>query len=158
MGRLTNQKEEPGGFLPLPEVSREDVKGVIADMGTKGLSKSSIKLAICPIREMFNHAIDDGAKLTNPAARMGRFLKDKQDRRLKIVPLTGAEVERLLQAASEYDRARADDRLREVCPSVSLFLLCAVRTGLRLGEILGLQWGDVDPEGKFIEEIGRAHV
>ena len=36
-------------------------------------------------------------------------------------------------------------------PSVSLFLLCAVRTGLRLGEVLGLQWGDLDFAGRFIE-------
>ena len=115
------------------------------------MSKSTIKLAVCPICEIFNHEIDDGAKLTNPAARMGRFLKDTRDRRLKIVPLTGAEVERLLEAAAEYDRARAEHRIREVSPSVRLFLLCAVRTGLRLGEVLGLQWGDLDFHGRFIE-------
>jgi len=38
-----------------------------------------------------------------------------------------------------------------VRPSISLFLLCAVRTGLRLGEVLGLQWGDLDFAGRFIE-------
>ncbi len=139
------------GMKALPEVSREDVKGVIADMGTRGLSRATIKLAICPIREIFNHAIDDGAKLTNPAARMGRFLKDTRDSRLKVVPLTRDEVERLLVAAAEYDRARAEHRVRELSPSVRLFLLCAVRTGLRLGELLGLQWGDLDFHGRFIE-------
>ncbi len=30
-------------------------------------------------------------------------------------------------------------------------MLCAVRTGLRLGEILGLQWGDLDFHVKFID-------
>jgi integrase len=139
------------GTKPLPEVSREDLKGMIAAMGARGLSKSSIKLAVAPIRELYNHAIDDGAKLTNPAARMGRFLKDKTDRRLKIVPLTAEEVQRLLEAAADYDRARAEDWRREFFPSVRCFLLCAVRTGLRLGEILGLQWGDLDYRGTFIE-------
>ena len=29
--------------------------------------------------------------------------------------------------------------------------LCALRTGMRLGELLGLQWGDIDFQGRFIE-------
>ena len=139
------------GTKPLPEVTREDLKGLIAEMGAKNLSKSSIKLAVAPIRELYNHAIDDGHPLQNPAARMGRFLKDRADHRLKITPLTSEEVQRLLTAAKEQDRTRAEDRVREVRPSVSMFLLCAVRTGLRLGEVLGLQWGDLDFAGRFIE-------
>ena len=37
------------------------------------------------------------------------------------------------------------------------FFLCALRTGLRLGELLALQWGDVDFRGGFIE-VRRAFV
>ncbi len=106
------------GGKPLPEVSREDLKAVIGDMGTMGLSKSSIKAAVAPIRELYNHAIDDGHQLQNPAARMGRLLKDKADRRLKITPLSAEEVQRLLDAAGDYDRSRAGNRFREVLPSV----------------------------------------
>jgi integrase len=29
--------------------------------------------------------------------------------------------------------------------------LCALRTGLRLGELRGLQWGDLDFQHRFIE-------
>ena len=29
--------------------------------------------------------------------------------------------------------------------------LCALRTGMRLGELLGLQWGEIDFNGRFIE-------
>jgi integrase len=29
--------------------------------------------------------------------------------------------------------------------------LCAVRSGLRLGELIGLQWSDLDLAGRFIE-------
>jgi len=36
-------------------------------------------------------------------------------------------------------------------------LLCALRTGMRRGELLGLQWGDIDFAGQFIE-VRRAEV
>jgi integrase len=36
------------------------------------------------------------------------------------------------------------------------FFLCAFRTGMRLGELLGLQWGDVDFHGKFIR-VARSY-
>ena len=139
------------GMTPLSEVSREDLKGMIDGMKTMKLSKATIKTAVAPIREIYNHAIDDGHQLQNPAARMGRFLKDKTDRRLKIVPLTAEEVQCLLDAAATCDQASAESPRRDVFPSLWLFLLCAVRSGLRLGEILGLQWGDVDYLGNFIE-------
>jgi integrase len=139
------------GNKPLSAISREDLKGLIAEMGAKGLSKSSIKAAVAPIREIYYHAIDDGHQLQNPAAKMGRFLKDKTDRRLKITPLSAEEVQCLLDAAATCDQDRAESPSRDVFPSLWLFLLCTVRTGLRLGEILGLQWGDLDFRGKFIE-------
>ena len=31
------------------------------------------------------------------------------------------------------------------------FFLCAFRTGMRLGELLGLKWGDIDWNQKFIK-------
>jgi integrase len=40
---------------------------------------------------------------------------------------------------------------REHYPRHSPLFLCALRTGLRLGELLGLQWGDIDYHGRFIE-------
>lgn len=35
------------------------------------------------------------------------------------------------------------------------FFLLAFRAGLRLGELLGLEWGDVDFRGRFLE-VGRS--
>ena len=36
------------------------------------------------------------------------------------------------------------------------FFMCAFRTGMRRGELLGLQWGDVDWHGRFIK-VERSH-
>ncbi len=36
-------------------------------------------------------------------------------------------------------------------------ILCALRTGLRLGELLGLQWSDLDFAGRFVEVRRTLH-
>jgi integrase len=43
--------------------------------------------------------------------------------------------------------AKAEDQSRALYP----VLLCAVRAGLRMGELIGLQWGDIDFRGRFLE-------
>ena len=72
---------------------------------------------------------------TNPAARLGRIFKRKKDRRAGIAPLDREEVHHLLNTVNEK------------LPHVYPLILCAVRTGLRQGELIGLQWGDVDFHG-----------
>ena len=91
------------------------------------------------IREIYNHAIEDGMQIANPAARLGRFLKAKREQRLEITPLTEEEAARFLQAVQEY------------APGYYPLLLCLVRTGLRIGEMFGLQWGNLDFQGRLIE-------
>jgi integrase len=133
------------GEKQFDRVRREDIKAIIAAMVRKGLSKSTIANTIAPVREMFNHAIDDGVLVANPAARLGRFLRPAKDRRADVNPLTGEEVSRLLAAAQQH------------ASWYYPLLLCAVRTGMRMGELLGLQWGDIDFRGRFIE-VRRAIV
>jgi Phage integrase family len=98
-----------------------------------------------PLKEAFHHAIDDGLVANNPVVRTGRFTRTDEDRRATIQPLTRKEVSVLLEAAETHAKA------------VAALLLCAVRTGLRQGELIGLQWGDVDFHGGFIE-VRRAIV
>ena len=82
------------------------------------------------------NAIDEGIVTTNPVARTGRLTRSREDRASRIAPLTAGEVRTLLSNANRCLYA---------------FLLCAVRTGMRQGEIIGLRWGDVDFKGAFIE-------
>jgi len=70
---------------------------------------------------------------------MGRYLKGKTDRRASIDFLLPEEEARLLAAAREH------------APRYFCLLLCGVRTGLRIGEVFGLQWEDLDFNGRFIE-------
>lgn len=43
------------------------------------------------------------------------------------------------------------EAVKERMPEYHAFFLCALRTGTRLGELLALQWGDLDFAGRFIE-------
>ena len=127
------------GNRPITAIAREDVRTLMVGLLSQGKSRSLARNLLAPIRQTFNQLIDDGVLSVNPAARMGRYLKAKTDPRSRIEPLV-VEEERLLLETARNDFPRA----------YPLFL-CALRTGMRLGELFGLQWGDIDFEGHFIE-------
>jgi integrase len=68
---------------------------------------------------------------SNPAARLGRFTRTAKTAETKGIALTPAEVKLFLDAA------------KEVCPDYHLLFLTALRAGLRRGELVALQWGDI---------------
>jgi integrase len=127
------------GNRPVTTITREDVRGLLVDLLSQGKSRSLARNLLAPIRQTFNQLIDDSVLSANPGARMGRYLKAKTDPRSRIEPLLVEEERSLLQTA------------RNDFPRTYPLFLCALRTGMRLGELFGLQWGDIDFEGHFIE-------
>ena len=133
------------GTRHLHEVSRTDIKRLIAEWLAQGKKKRTIHNILTPLKEAYQHAIDDGLVTVNPVSHMGRAVRSRESAGAHIDPLTTEEVRTVLHQAKN---------------TASLFyplLLCAVRTGMRQGELLGLQWGDVDFHGQFIE-VRRAIV
>ena len=104
-----------------------------------GKSRSLIRSVIAPVRQTFNRLIEDAVVTLNPASRIGRYLKDKADPRSRPEPLGPDEEVIFLGTAFSY------------VPRHYPMFLCAVRSGVRLGELLGLQWGDLDFHERFIE-------
>ncbi len=127
------------GDRPLHALKREDVKRLIAQLTQRGLARGTVQNCLVPLKAAYYQAVEDGVVTQNPAARMGRWLQGAYDRRATIQPLTNLEIQTLLATAEQRE------------PSLAPVLLCAVRTGLRMGELIGLQWGDVDFHGQFIE-------
>jgi integrase len=134
------------GERRLHEVTRTDVKKLIKVLSEQGLKRQTMHNILTPLKEGYNHAIDDGLVGVNPVARTGRFTRSKEDRRAHIRPLTTDEVKAVL------------DHAKERSPLTTYpILLCAFRAGLREGELIGLQWPDLDFRGGFLE-VRRAVV
>src|SRR6185312_9174865 len=82
-------------------------------------------------------AVEDNLIPVNVALKPGKFLP-KVSKRRQVNPFTREEVSIFLATAQ-----------RHAARYYPLFL-CAVRTGLRLGELLALQWGDLDFQSRFL--------
>src|SRR6266436_1221520 len=63
------------GSKKIPKISRKMVRELIAAKKRDGLSQSSIRNILAPMRGMYNQAIEDDDVQRNPAARMGKFNK-----------------------------------------------------------------------------------
>jgi integrase len=90
-----------------------------------GRSPGTISNALTPLREMFGHAVEWEYLAANPAAGVRRPRAEHREMRV----LSAEEIRELLAA---------------VRPEWHTFFLCAATTGVRLGELLALRWGDVD--------------
>ena len=119
------------GSTHLTEITRDRIKAFIAEkLSTGRFSRNTIRLMLAPLREILNHAIEDGLLDRNPALRLGRFYRSGEEAR-KPTALTPEETRRFLETALEF------------YPDDYPLLLCALRTGLRRGELLALKWGDI---------------
>jgi integrase len=127
------------GSRTLDQVTRKDIKDLVATWNSHALKKRTILNFLTPLRKMYNHAIDDGTVTANPVSKVGMIVKGCKASSVHIEPLTAIEVKALLTTAKER------------YPFLYPLFLCAVRTGMREGELIGLQWEDMDFLGSFIE-------
>lgn len=122
----------------LDQVTRADVKKLLLAKQREGFAPSTVENIKAFISGLFTHAYEDELLDKNPALKLGRFIQ-KQDHRRNITPLTPDQVRTFLTAAQEH------------YPDQYPLLLCAFRTGMRLGEVLGLSWDTIDFVGNRIE-------
>jgi integrase len=137
-GVLRNHVNPSLGSKPLDQVKRSDIKNLVLKLHQKGLSKSSLELVRDVISGPMGYAIDEEILAANPVTGIFKHLKLERDRKLTKDPLTYEEVDLFLECCQKHFADYYE------------FFLCAFRTGMRLGELLGLKWGDVDFNSKFI--------
>ena len=119
------------GHLKLKDVKPFHIQGLANSMSEKGLTRATEK-AIMTIKQFLKRAVENGLIPKNPADNIEMPKKQKKQKR----------------ALTENERQvfeKADLPLIE-----KAFLYILMYAGLRRGEILALEWGDVDMEEKTI--------
>jgi integrase len=119
------------GPMKLTEIEPRDIKRFISNLIALGLTSSSVRRRMAPVRALFATAVEDGLIRYNPASRVRvpRSPIDRADDQEPVKALTQPELERLLQ---------------EIPDEWRLFVEFLAHTGLRFSEAIGLRWSDID--------------
>jgi integrase len=129
---------------PINQITRASLKEIIYGKQKQGLAPATVTRIKALISVILSHALEDDLISANPASGLGRTIKGK-DRKADVNTLDRVEARAFL------------DVMRREYTKYYPFFLCALRTGMRLGELLALEWGDIDFHGGFIE-VRRAYV
>jgi integrase len=133
------------GGLNVNAVRRKVVLKLIRDLRKKGLATTTVRGIIRTLSACLSGVVDDEHLDANPAQSLRKHLRKREDEVHEPDPLTPEELEQLLETA------------RVKSPRWQPFILCAARTGLRLGELIGLDWTDLDEKAATLT-IERAFV
>lgn len=119
------------GEMRLRRLSDADLRRLCAAM--EGLSPATQQGVLCVLRQILDFGRSQGCEIAMPA-ELSRALPDSR----AVAVLEGDEV------------ARLEAALRSEPPLRGLGLRLCLYTGLRLGEICALRWGDLAPDGKSL--------
>src|ERR1017187_7986931 len=128
--------------LSKTQLTRDRLKSFLAEVAKgRELSRNTMRNIHSCVRGVLTQAVEDGILESNPAARLGKYMKGEKSN-FRAVALTRIEVQQFLDAALE------------VCPEYYPLFLTALRAGLRRGEVIALKWGDIQ-FGESEEDTNR---
>jgi integrase len=120
------------GTLKLREVRAVHVQMLINKLHEDGYTHGTLKLLKSLLKEMFKMAMGNGYMLVNPCDAVILPKKESNEPRF----LTEKEQAMFMEVAVEYQHY--DIFCADLC------------SGMRIGELLGLKWSDIDFENKVI--------
>ncbi len=113
------------GHLKLEEVRRGDVQRVVDQLHAQGLSGSTVRNKLDPLRVIYRRALQDDEVSRNPAEKL----------RLPALTPTARRIADPERVATLLDALPLSERAAWAC---------AFYAGLRVGELRGLRWQHVD--------------
>ena len=126
------------GTRRLSSIGRADCRELVAVCRAKGLAVSTVRGIARTLSVVLASAVEDELLPANPALRLGKYLRRGDEPEAEPDPFSREEAELLVAVAAEcFSEWHA-------------WTLTGLRTGLRAGELLGLQWPDFDWRGRFV--------
>jgi integrase len=116
------------GNRRIQEITTDDVAQLIAQLRRKGLSAKTISSDLIPLNRILSHAVRRGHISENPVQRLERHERPRLHKREQRV-LNHDDITVLLA---------------HCFPRYQPFLITALYTGMRLSELLGLTWQEID--------------
>jgi integrase len=114
----------------LDEIEPPDVRAFIGHLDDAGLRANTIRSIMAPVKAMYATAVEDGAVRANPTVNVRIGLgRGAQEPGREVRAMTRAELSTVLGHVPEQWRL--------------LFELLA-HTGLRISEVIGLTWADIE--------------
>jgi integrase len=127
---LTNHLVPAFGTTRLPAISKEQVRQVAYRLRER-LAPKGVTLVLAVLRSIMQQAVDDEILPSNPVTRIGKHLP-RRPTPSAVQALTSEELAHLLTTIQTHR------------PAYYPLFLTLARTGMRIGEALALQWGDID--------------
>ena len=137
-GALKNHVLPFLGRRQVSSIGRADCRELIVRCRAKGLRINSVRGIARTLSAVLSQAVEDEFLPANPALRLGKYLRRGDEPEAEPDPFTRQEAELLVAVAAEC------------FPEWHAWVLTGLRAGLRAGELLGLQWGDVDWRGRYL--------
>ena len=133
MDRYNANIKEYIGNMVISEVKPMHCQNILNNMVSKGYSTASITLTRVILHSVFSSALENEMILKNPVTKSVKF---QVNRKKRVRVLTVDEQKKFLETAKT-----------SVYYKQYQFIL---QTGLRIGELIGLKWEDIDFEKKIM--------
>jgi integrase len=118
--------------LPMDKITVIHIQGCVDKMILKGLAHSTIDAYVSTIKTFFNNAIEPYKIITENPVNDIKLPKIKKEKKV-IKALSKPELDKLLKELDGY-----------ISEPEYIAVLLAATCGLRVGEILGLTWDNID--------------
>jgi len=122
----------------LNEITRANIKLLLLQKLKDGYAPQTVNNIRIVLSGILNHALEDEFIQFNNASKLGRMIK-KGEKKEHITPLTREQTVKFL------------DTVKKESPQYYSLFLCVFRTGLRLGELIGLAWEDINFDSNTIK-------
>ncbi|EPY2302369.1 phage integrase family site-specific recombinase [Clostridium sporogenes] len=123
---------------PMEKITILDLQAIVDNITREGLNPNTIQDYIRKLNTIFKAAMDEYEIISSLPTKKLKYNKSKQDTDKRA--LTLEEEHYLLESFKNNKRHK----------KYYLIILLALKCGLRLGEILGLTWKDIDEVNKVV--------